>query len=500
MSARQRFQQAQQRAVLDARSRIHAQTDFTKDRSQILQSISDKTYTPTKTAKETMKYALVASRTNRAAALADRYRHQARAALVEQARKTLEEIPSFTLDDDPHFEGCRRILQAAKTFKMRASDVPAVDCSATLILKHSYLVPHEPAAALAAALPTIYPSTSANDARHGAVGRFKSLSGRLRQLAPDALVSESAVILSTAAKLGVRDRDTFQAFTNNVLEFHENATVGDLCRCLESVSRAAETAAEVLAFLEAVSEHLCEHAGDLTALDCLMIIVAVGRVGEVTNRKLMYLVCDRLVAVTEDLTTRQCADVISGLQRTGYRHQALMRRLCNRQLLAAPRMPGPAVATTLNALSLTAEAVDVDDELFEALLERLTELETGDLSLSECVQVMAALARPALQLDGDSEGVVADRVLLAVYANTTPTVRDRAIVEALVNIQAIGWHRRPRGVEALRLLSEELGRRGGLPADNSELLGAAGRALEAMLNDRQADRQSLGQALGPLVQ
>jgi hypothetical protein len=79
-------------------------------------------------------------------------------------------------------------------------------------------------------------------------------------------------------------------------------------------------------------------------------------------------------------------------------------------------------------------------------------------------------------------------------------VRDRAIVEALVSIQAIGWHRRPRGVEALRLLSEELGRRGGLPADNSELLGAAGRALEAMLNDRQADRQSLGQALGPLVQ
>jgi hypothetical protein len=455
MSARQRFQQAQQRAVLDARSRIHAQTDFTKDRSQILQSISDKTYTPSKTAKETMKYALVASRTNRAAALADRYRHQARAALVEQARKTLEEIPTFTLDDDPHFEGCRRILQAAKTFKMRASDVPAVDCSATLILKHSYLVPHEPAAALAAALPTIYPSTSANDA-------CRSFSGRLRQLAPDALVSESAVILSTAAKLGVRDRDTFQAFTNNVLEFHENATVGDLCRCLESVSRAAETAAEVLAFLEAVSEHLCEHAGDLTALDCLMIIVAVGRVGEVTNRKLMYLVCDRLVAVTEDLTTRQCADVISGLQRTGYRHQALMRRLCNRQLLAAPRMPGPAVATTLNALSLTAEAVDLDDELFEALLERLTELDTWELSLSECVQVMAALARPTLQLDGDSESVMADHVLRAVYANTTPTVRDRAIVEALVNIQAIGWHCRPRGIDALRLLSEELERRGGV--------------------------------------
>jgi hypothetical protein len=100
-------------------------------------------------------------------------------------------------------------------------------------------------------------------------------------------------------------------------------------------------------------------------------------------------------------------------------------------------MPGPAVATTLNALSLTTEAVDLDDELSEALLERLTELDTWELSLTECVQVMAALARPTLQLDGDSESVMAE-----------------AIVEALVNIQAIGWHCRPRGIDALRLLSE----------------------------------------------
>jgi hypothetical protein len=109
MSARQRFQQAQQRAVLDARSRIHAQTDFTKDRSQILQSISDKTYTPSKTAKETMKYALVASRTNRAAALADRYRHQARAALVEQrgsVRTSSQGFSAPAIATKPSCVGC----------------------------------------------------------------------------------------------------------------------------------------------------------------------------------------------------------------------------------------------------------------------------------------------------------------------------------------------------------------------------------------------------------
>ena len=66
MSARQRFTQAHSQSLFKARSKLHSQTDFTKDRAHILQSISDKTYVPTKNAREAAKYALVATRSSRA--------------------------------------------------------------------------------------------------------------------------------------------------------------------------------------------------------------------------------------------------------------------------------------------------------------------------------------------------------------------------------------------------------------------------------------------------
>ena len=338
-NARQRFNDAGRRAMMDARSKIHAQADFTKDRGHILKSISEKTYRPKKSQQEALKQALVASKTNQVANLADRYKRTPAPQLLTKLHSTLDQIPPFTIDDDPEFESCRKLLHVAQALKLTA-DTPALDCAANLILRHAYLVPHEPATELAGALSALYPLRSRwnSDARGGAAGRFKTLAPRLRQLAPEALLGESAMVLSAAARLGQSDRNTFAAFAQSIAEFHENTSVADTCRALEAASRAAPSADESRELLLSVTPRLTAEVDAMRAVDCCMIISVIGRMGSVPDRRLMYVVTERLLEVIEGLSGRQCGEVLLSLCEASYRHPMLLRRLCNRIVIAAPGM------------------------------------------------------------------------------------------------------------------------------------------------------------------
>jgi hypothetical protein len=523
MSARQRFAAAQQRAMLDARSKIHAQTDFTKDRSHVLQSIADKTYHPSKSAKESIKTALVATRSARLSGLADRHFRAPSAKLVEQARRTLDEISVFALDDDPQFVACQRILSAAATLNLTAKDSDAIDCAANLIQRHSYLAQHEAAATLARVLPRLYPpapagmsgrtaalAAASSDARGGAVGRFKAISPRLRQLAPEALVSESAAILATAARLNARDGDTFQAFTANVLEFHENASVADVCRCVASASRAAPTKAEAIELIAAVADHLVAGADHMRAGDAVRLFHAFSRNGAVTHRQLASVAADRVLDDLESLAPARAAELMHALRGCGYRHPSLWRRLCNRQLLAAGRMDAATLASTLEATAAPAKGetkesqqpgttVDHDAELVAAVLERLLEMDASDVPLGPAVSVAKTLGVTQAELDYESDVAVGDRLLTIFAMHAVPTARDTDLVNAVIAVERKQWHRLARAASSLGVIANELSRRGGLPAENPETLAAVSRALENMVNDREANTVALRSALKALI-